>query len=88
MSPENAALISAVVVAAITAGPAYIEARRSRRAAHDEGEATREAIVSELSRSDALQTARLNALSEDIASLRDWQTSHTAEHIALRADSE
>lgn len=91
MSPETAALISGIAVAAITAGPAYLSARRAASAASDEGALTREALEAAAD----VQGARLDALAgelradvrevrADLADVRAWTAGHTAEHVLLR----
>jgi hypothetical protein len=77
MSPDVAWMVGAVATAAITTGPAYMAARRSRGAAREEGAATR----------DALSAVR-DELRSDIAEVREWQAAHTTEHAinALNVD--
>lgn len=85
MSPETVTAASVVVVALVTAGPSYLALRRARGAAEAEGEATRGAVSDALSTAVARIEGRLDAvrdeLRSDVGELRDWQTSHTAEHI-------
>ncbi|MFE6494115.1 hypothetical protein [Streptomyces sp. NPDC057748] len=74
-----------VAVALVTAGPSYLALRKARGAAQDEGAATRDAVGSALDTAVARIEGRLDAvrdeLRSDVRELRDWQTSHTAEHI-------
>ncbi|MFE3144754.1 hypothetical protein [Streptomyces scopuliridis] len=77
--------ITAVSVALVTAGPSYLALRRARGAAHVEGEATRDAVETSVTNAVARIEGHLEAvrdeLRDDVRELRDWQTSHTAEHI-------
>ena len=98
MAPETAALVSAVVVAAITTGPAYLSSRQAQTAVADEGALTEEglgvsigvALTEVVDASMRVTTARVDAvrheLRDDIRELREWQASHAAEHILLRQD--
>ncbi|WP_431888723.1 hypothetical protein [Nocardiopsis alba] len=94
MSPELIAACGAVAVAVVTAGPAYLAARKSGRTAADEGTATRDAVAALSVRLDADGRARdrenaetradLRALREDVSRVREWQAAHDAEHVAMR----
>jgi len=94
MGTELIAALSALLAAGITAGPAYITARRSGRTAKDEGNATRAAIAGLSARLDAEESARnaqraetredIRCLRRDVRAIREWQAGHDAEHVALR----
>ncbi|MFB7012914.1 MULTISPECIES: hypothetical protein [unclassified Streptomyces] len=81
MTPETVTAASVVVVALVTAGPSYLALRKARGAAEAEGEATRGAVSDALSTAVARIEGRLDAMRDDIHDVRDWQTSHTAEHV-------
>ncbi|WP_326742593.1 hypothetical protein [Streptomyces sp. NBC_01768] len=85
MSPETVTAASVVVVALVTAGPSYLALRRARGAAEAEGENTRNAVSDAITTAVARIEGRLDAVRDelrtDVRELRDWQTSHTAEHI-------
>src|SRR5690606_22956069 len=66
MGPELIAGTAAILAAAITAGPAYITARKSGRTATREGEATREAIAALHARVDVMATD-LHLLRSEVA---------------------
>lgn len=76
-------VISGAVIAIITAGPSYLALRRAKGAAHEEGTATREAVVGAVDGAVAVLTARVDELHHDVRRLEEWQVSHTAEHMAL-----
>lgn len=94
VTPELIAACGAVVVATVTAGPAYLAARKSGRTAQTEGTQTREVLAALGERIDAADRARqhdrtearedLRHLREDVRDIRAWQAGHDAEHIALR----
>ncbi|GAA1064682.1 hypothetical protein [Streptomyces asiaticus] len=83
MSPEvAAAIVGAVALIVATLITALVPSllRRTRGAVEAEGAATRDAM-------DAFASgvhARIDDLRADVHELRDWQTSHTAEHVLLR----
>ncbi|MFG3244613.1 hypothetical protein [Streptomyces sp. NPDC048157] len=85
MTDATIGALSVVAVALVTAGPSYLALRRARGAAQDEGAATRDAVGSALDTAVARIEGRLDAVRDelrtDVGELRDWQTSHTAEHI-------
>lgn len=87
MGPETiAAVMGAVGViggAAVTAGPAYLTARRTRTVSEDEGQATRDAVDVAVSRIEGRIDGAVDELRAGLAEVRDWQTSHTAEHVLL-----
>jgi outer membrane murein-binding lipoprotein Lpp len=68
--------MAACITSVVTTGPAYLAARRSRGAAREEGEQTRDAI------SEAIGSlnGRMDDLRQDIAEVRDWQAAHTTDH--------
>jgi hypothetical protein len=76
ISPDVAWLVGAVVTSAVTAGPAYMAARKSRGAAREEGALTREAFGEAIGKLDG----RLDELRADVAEVRDWQAEHATEH--------
>lgn len=94
MGPELIAALSALLAAGITAGPAYMTARRSGKTAQHEGHATREAIAGLTTRLDVEERARradraetredIRHLRRDVRAIREWQAGHDAEHVALR----
>ena len=94
MGPELIAACAALLAAGVTAGPAYITARRSGKTAKDEGNATREAIAKLGARLDAAESGRLldraearediRCLRRDVRAVREWQAGHDAEHVALK----
>lgn len=83
MTPETVAAITAVTVAVVSAGPSYMALRRARGAAQDEGTATRSALEDAVSRLEGRMDAVRTELRDDIRDVREWQTSHTAEHILM-----
>jgi len=78
MGPELIAGTAAILAAAITAGPAYIAARKSGRTATQEGTATREAIAALHARVDAA-AEDVRSLRSELATVREWQIVHTAQ---------
>lgn len=78
MGPELIAGTAAILAAAITAGPAYMTARKSGRTATREGEATREAIAALHARVDAV-AEDVRSLRSELVTVREWQIVHTAE---------
>lgn len=94
MGPEFIAGTSAVLAALVTAGPAYLAARRSGRTAVDEGTATREALAALAERVEAANEAHerdrrevreiLACLHREVRGLREWQVAHDAEHALWR----
>ena len=80
MGPELIAGTAAVLAAAITAGPAYLSARKSGRTATREGEATREAIAALHARVDAV-AEDVHFLRGQVATVQEWQIAHTAECV-------
>lgn len=94
MAPEWIAAIGGVSAAVVTTGPAYLAMRRARgaerraqRTAEDEGAQTREAVVSALDTALYRLEGRMDGLRDelrtDIREVREWQTSHTAQHILI-----
>jgi len=79
MGPELIAGTAAILAAAITAGPAYITARKTGRTAIQEGEATREAIAALHARVDAVAD-EVRCLRGEVAAVREWQIVHATEH--------
>lgn len=85
MSPEGITALSVVCVAIVGAGPAYLGlSRRVRGAVSDEGAATREAVAASMQDAVSRLEGRLHGLRDDIRDVREWQTSHTAEHVLLQ----
>lgn len=94
MEPEAVAGAAAVLAALVTAGPAYLAARRSGRTAKNEGRSTREVLTALDVRLEAEATARerdraetredIQGLRLDVRAVREWQASHATEHRALR----
>lgn len=83
MGPELIAGTAAILAAAITAGPAYMAARKSGRTATQEGTATREAIAALHARVDAVATD-VHFLRGQVATVQEWQIAHTAECALTR----
>jgi hypothetical protein len=84
MTPEGVAALSAVIVAAVGAGPAYLGlVRQIRGAAQDQSAATRDAASTTIAAIERLN-GRVDELRHDIRDVREWQTSHTAEHVLIR----
>lgn len=79
MGPELIAGAAAIMAAAITAGPAYMTARKTGRTATREGEATREAIAALHARVDAVAN-EVHHLRGEVAAVREWQIVHATEH--------
>lgn len=79
MGTELIAGAAAVLAAAITAGPAYLSARKSGRTATQEGAATREAIAALHARVDAV-AEDVHLLRDEVAAVREWQIVHVTEH--------
>ena len=94
MGPEAIAGTSAVLAALVTAGPAYLAARRSGKTAEHEGESTREVLAALGARLDVEAEARerdraetredIRHLRRDVRAIREWQAGHDAEHVAMR----
>jgi hypothetical protein len=80
ISPGTAWLIGAVVTSAVTTGPAYLAARRSRGAAREEGALTRDAVVEAIGELNGRLDELGEGLRSDIAEVRDWQAAHTTDH--------
>ena len=85
MGPELIAGTAAILAAAITAGPAYMAARKSGRTATQEGTATREAIAALHARVDVMATD-LHLLRSEVADVRRWQVAHVTEHALMTRD--
>lgn len=79
MGTELIAGAAAILAAAITAGPAYMTARKSGRTATREGTATREAIAALRARVDAVADD-VHLLRGEVAAVREWQIVHATEH--------
>jgi len=82
MGTELIAGVAAILAAAITAGPAYITARKTGRTATKEGTATREAIAALHARVDAV-AEDVHLLRSEVAAVRDWQIVHATEHALM-----
>lgn len=82
ISPDGAWIVGSIV----TAGPAYIMARRSGRKAestnHAELEhvATRAAMVESLNAVIGPLNGRLDEMHATMADMRDWQAEHATDH--------
>lgn len=61
---------------AVTTGPAYLAARRSRGAAREEGALTRDAVSEAIGQLGG----RMDELRSDVSEIRDWQAAHTTDH--------
>ena len=85
MGTELIAGAAAVLAAAITAGPAYLSARKSGRTATREGEATREAIAALHARVDAV-AEDFHYLRGEVSAVREWQIVHATEHALMTRD--
>ena len=85
MGTELIAGAAAVLAAAITAGPAYLSARKSGRTATREGEATREAIAALHARVDAV-AEDVHYLRGEVSAVREWQIVHATEHALMTRD--
>ena len=85
MGPELIAGTAAILAAAITAGPAYMTARKSGRTATREGEATREAIAALHARVDAV-AEDVHYLRGEVSAVREWQIVHATEHALMTRD--
>lgn len=98
MSPDTAATaVGAVLVALVSAGPAYLALRRARGAEQEtanaradirqEGALTRDSVASmldiALARTEGRLDGRLESINEAIRSHDRWQAAHTAEHMIL-----
>lgn len=91
MSPETVTAVWGAVGiiggAAVTAGPLYLQARRTRRTAQEEGEATRDAVSSAMDSAATRLEGRIDGFIDevrnDLREIREWQASHTAEHVLL-----
>jgi len=82
MGPELIAGAAAILAAAITAGPAYMAARKSGRTATQEGTATREAIAALHARVDAV-ASEVYLLRSEVANVREMQIAHITEHALM-----
>lgn len=82
MGTELIAGVAAVLAAAITAGPAYMAARKSGRTATREGTATREAIAALHARVDAV-AEDVHHLRDEVAAVRWWQAAHATQHALM-----
>jgi TolA-binding protein len=72
-----------VVGAAVTAGPAYLLARRNKSAAAVEGQATRTAVTDALNEGLGRLNGRIDAMHSDVSELAAWQAEHTTEHAVF-----
>lgn len=72
--------LGAVCTSLVTAGPAYLAARRSRGAAQTEGELTRSAVSEAFGEVNGRIDQLGEGLRSDIREVRDWQAAHTTEH--------
>lgn len=72
-----------VVGALVTAGPAYLLARRNNGAAAAEGQATRTAVTDALNQGLGQVSGRLDAMHSDIKEVQAWQAEHTTEHAVM-----
>src|SRR5690606_15481668 len=82
MGTELIAGAAAILAAAITAGPAYLAARKAGRTATEEGTATREAIAALHARVDVM-AADLHLLRSEVADVRRWQVAHATQHALM-----
>jgi hypothetical protein len=80
IAPGTAWVIGAIGASLITAGPAYLAARKSRGTAREEGELTRDAVTSAIGELNGRIDQLHDGLRADIAEVRDWQAAHTTEH--------
>lgn len=80
VTPGLAWAIAAIVTSLVTTGPAYLAVRRSRGAAREEGELTRDAVVSAIGQLNGRIDELGEGLRSDIGEVRDWQAAHTTEH--------
>lgn len=80
VTPGMAWAIGAIVTSLVTTGPAYLAARRSRGAAREEGELTREALNGVVGHINGRIDELGEGLRSDIAEVRDWQAAHTTDH--------
>lgn len=80
LTPGVAWMVGAIVTSAVTTGPAYLAVRRSRGAAREEGELTRESISEAFGRVNGRIDELGERLGADIAEIRDWQASHATDH--------
>jgi len=83
MGPELIAGTAAILAAAITAGPAYMAARKSGRTATEEGTATREAIAALHARVDAV-ASEVYLLRGEVSAVREMQVAHIVDHALTR----
>lgn len=72
--------VGAVITSAVTTGPAYLAARRSRGAAREEGALTRDAVSEAIGELNGRIDELGQSLRSDIAEVRDWQAAHTTDH--------
>lgn len=83
-SPDGAWMIGTLLGAAISAGPAYLAAKRSNRRVtgveQSQHEATRQATVDALNAVMGPVTGRLDEMHATIADVRDWQAEHATTH--------
>lgn len=80
IAPGFAWVIGAIGASMVTAGPAYLAARRSRGAAREEGVTTRDALGEVAAQINGRIDGLAEGLRADIAEVRDWQASHATEH--------
>jgi hypothetical protein len=80
LTPGVAWMVGAIVTSAVTTGPAYLAAKRSRGAAREEGALTRDAVVEAIGELNGRIDQLGEGLRSDIGEVRDWQAAHTTEH--------
>lgn len=86
MSPDAAWIVGAAISAGITAGPAYIAAKRVARKAESTEHAEVEHSVTRESFAEFAGKilGRLDEQRETLSEVRDWQAEHTTEHAVAR----
>lgn len=85
MTPDSAWVAGSVIVAVVSAGPAYLMARRSRAAEstpHAEAAhaATRETIVDAINAAIGPLHGRLDEMHATLADQTAWQREHAVQH--------
>lgn len=80
IAPGMAWVIGAIGASLVTAGPAYLAARKSRGAAREEGALTRDTVSEAIGELNGRIDQLADGLRADIAEVRDWQAAHSTEH--------
>lgn len=83
-SPDSAWMVGTLLGAVISAGPAYIAAKRSDRKGKNadvaQHETTRQTVVDAITAVIGPLNGRLDEMHATLADVRDWQAEHATSH--------